>query len=61
VFNPLNFGQAYGIHVVLLPVTIVVLVAAHIAMVRVKGVVRPIGAPPSEGAPPRAAERQRPS
>lgn len=46
VFNPLNFGQAYGIHVVLLPVTLVVLVTLHIILVRLKGVVRPIGAPP---------------
>jgi quinol-cytochrome oxidoreductase complex cytochrome b subunit len=61
VFNPLNFGQAYGIHVVLLPVTIVVLVAAHIAMVRVKGVVRPIDAPPPGGAQAGAADRKRPS
>ncbi len=48
IFNPLNFGQAYGIHVVLLPVAIVVLVAVHIALVRVKGVVRPIDAPPPD-------------
>jgi quinol-cytochrome oxidoreductase complex cytochrome b subunit len=54
VFNPLNFGQAYGIHVVLLPVTLVALVAIHIVLVRLKGVVRPIGAPPP-GAPPAAA------
>lgn len=57
VFNPLNFGQAYGIHVVLLPVTLVVLVGIHIALVRLKGVVRPLGAPPP-GAPasPKEAE-----
>jgi len=48
-FNPLNFGQAYGIHVVLLPVTLVVLVVLHIALVRMKGVVRPIAAPPPGG------------
>ncbi len=46
IFNPLNFGQAYGIHVVLLPAAIVLLVAMHIVMVRIKGVVRPIDAPP---------------
>ncbi len=45
-FNPLNFGQAYGIHIMLLPVAIVLLVAVHITFVRMKGVVRPIGAPP---------------
>jgi quinol-cytochrome oxidoreductase complex cytochrome b subunit len=41
-FNVLNFGQMYGIHVVLLPVAIIVLVALHILWVRMKGVVRPI-------------------
>ena len=60
VFNPLNFGQAYGIHVVLLPVTLVALVAIHIALVRLKGVVRPIGAPPPGGVPasPKHEERR---
>lgn len=46
IFNPLDFGQSYGIHVVLLPVAIVLLVALHIVMVRIKGVVRPIDSPP---------------
>jgi quinol-cytochrome oxidoreductase complex cytochrome b subunit len=41
-FNVLNFGQMYGIHVVLLPAAIIVLVALHILWVRMKGVVRPI-------------------
>jgi quinol-cytochrome oxidoreductase complex cytochrome b subunit len=45
LFNPLNFGQAYGIHVMLLPVSVVLLTAAHIAMVRMNGIVLPIGAP----------------
>jgi ubiquinol-cytochrome c reductase cytochrome b subunit len=47
IFNPLNFGQAFGIHVVLLPVAIVLLVTLHIVMVRIKGVVLPIDAPVS--------------
>ncbi len=42
-FNVLNFGQMYGIHVMLLPVLVVALVAAHVLMVRIKGVVKPIG------------------
>jgi quinol-cytochrome oxidoreductase complex cytochrome b subunit len=42
-FNPLNFGQMYGLHVMLLPVIITVLVVLHIVQVRVKGVVKPIG------------------
>jgi len=41
-FNVLNFGQMYGIHVVLLPAAIVVLVGLHIVWVRLKGVVTPI-------------------
>jgi quinol-cytochrome oxidoreductase complex cytochrome b subunit len=44
-FNVLNFGQMYGIHVVLLPAAIIVLVALHILWVRMKGVVRPIESP----------------
>ena len=41
-FNVLNFGQMYGIHVMLLPAAIILLVALHIVWVRMKGVVRPI-------------------
>jgi ubiquinol-cytochrome c reductase cytochrome b subunit len=42
-FNVLNFGQMYGLHVMLLPITVTFLVVAHIVMVRSKGVVKPIG------------------
>jgi quinol-cytochrome oxidoreductase complex cytochrome b subunit len=42
-FNVLNFGQMYGLHVMLLPIAIIVLVVLHIVQVRMKGVVRPIG------------------
>jgi len=41
-FNVLNFGQMYGLHVMLLPIGITVLVAFHIVQVRMKGVVPPI-------------------
>lgn len=41
-FNPLNFGQMYGIHVMLAPVAVIALVAIHVVLVRVKGVVKPI-------------------
>ena len=41
-FNVLNFGQMYGIHVMLLPAAIVVLVVLHVIWVRMKGVVTPI-------------------
>jgi quinol---cytochrome c reductase cytochrome b subunit, bacillus type len=42
-FNVLNFGQMYGLHVMLLPITITFLVVVHIVMVRARGVVKPIG------------------
>ena len=42
-FNVLNFGQMYGIHVVLLPLAIAFLVGLHVLLVRMKGVVKPIG------------------
>jgi ubiquinol-cytochrome c reductase cytochrome b subunit len=43
-FNVLNFGQRYGLHVMLLPITITFLVVVHIVMIRSRGVVKPIGA-----------------
>jgi len=42
-FNVLNFGQMYGLHVMLIPAAVIVLVAVHIVLVRVHGVVPPIG------------------
>jgi len=41
-FNVLNFGQMYGIHVMLVPAAIIFLVALHLVQVRMRGVVRPI-------------------
>ena len=41
-FNVLNFGQMYGIHVVLIPLAVVFLVGLHVLLVRMKGVVKPI-------------------
>jgi quinol-cytochrome oxidoreductase complex cytochrome b subunit len=41
-FNVLNFGQMYGLHVMLLPIAVTFLVAWHIVMVRTRGVVKPI-------------------
>ncbi|MDQ6898651.1 MAG: cytochrome b N-terminal domain-containing protein [Candidatus Dormibacteraeota bacterium] len=41
-FNVLNFGQMYGLHVMLLPTGVVLLVAIHILLVRLHGVVKPI-------------------
>ena len=45
-FNPLNFGQMLGIHVMLLPILVTILVVIHVVQVRMRGVVRPLGAPP---------------
>jgi ubiquinol-cytochrome c reductase cytochrome b subunit len=40
-FNVLNFGQMYSWHVLLLPVAVIILVAAHVLLVRNHGVVPP--------------------
>jgi ubiquinol-cytochrome c reductase cytochrome b subunit len=40
-FNVTNFGQMYSWHVLLLPVTVVLLVGAHVLLVRRHGVVPP--------------------
>jgi quinol-cytochrome oxidoreductase complex cytochrome b subunit len=40
-FNLTNFGQMYSYHVLLLPVAVVLLVAAHVLLVRRHGVVPP--------------------
>ena len=40
-FNVLNFGQMYGMHILVLPAAIIGLVALHILLVRLRGVVRP--------------------
>lgn len=41
LFNPLNFGQMYSVHVIVLPLVVIGLVALHLFMVRMRGVVRP--------------------
>ncbi|HEX6349130.1 MAG TPA: cytochrome b N-terminal domain-containing protein [Candidatus Dormibacteraeota bacterium] len=41
-FNVLNFGQMYGLHVMLIPVAVTILVVVHIVAVRMRGVVKPI-------------------
>lgn len=48
-FNPLDFGQMYGLHVMLLPASVTFLAVMHIIQVRLRGVVRPLGAPPPSG------------
>jgi ubiquinol-cytochrome c reductase cytochrome b subunit len=41
-FNVLDYGQMYGLHVALLPIVVLSFLGVHIALVRFKGVVRPI-------------------
>lgn len=48
-FNVLDFGQMYGIHVMLLPILVTTLVVVHVLQVRMRGVVRPIEPAPSGG------------
>jgi quinol-cytochrome oxidoreductase complex cytochrome b subunit len=51
LFNVTNFGQQYGLHVMLFPIAVTLLVVLHIVQVRSRGVVRPIGDPvPAEEA-----------
>jgi ubiquinol-cytochrome c reductase cytochrome b subunit len=40
-FNVLNFGQIYGLHILLFPLLLVGLVAFHVVLVRLRGVVKP--------------------
>jgi ubiquinol-cytochrome c reductase cytochrome b subunit len=40
-FNVLNFGQMYGFHTAILPWVVALLIGIHLAMVRMRGVVRP--------------------
>jgi ubiquinol-cytochrome c reductase cytochrome b subunit len=42
-FNVLNYGQMYGLHIALLPMLVASLIGVHVLLVRMKGVVRPIG------------------
>jgi hypothetical protein len=42
-FNLMNFGQMLLFHVVLIPLVLIALVGAHILLVRMRGVVHPIG------------------
>jgi ubiquinol-cytochrome c reductase cytochrome b subunit len=46
-FNLLNFGQMLMWHIVLLPLVLVFLVAVHVVLVRIKGVVPPFEENPS--------------
>jgi Cytochrome b(N-terminal)/b6/petB len=56
-FNVTNFGQMYSYHVLLLPIAVVLLVGAHVLLVRRNGVVPPfelqrkLAASPAAGGP----------
>ncbi len=41
-FNPMNFGQMFMWHIVLMPLVLVVIIGAHILLVRVRGVSHPL-------------------
>ena len=41
-FDVLNFGQMYGLHIMLFPILVTTLVAIHVIQVRIRGVVKPI-------------------
>jgi quinol-cytochrome oxidoreductase complex cytochrome b subunit len=45
-FNTMNFGQALMLHIALIPLALVAIVALHVLLVRVHGVVPPIDALP---------------
>jgi ubiquinol-cytochrome c reductase cytochrome b subunit len=51
-FDVLNFGQMYGFHIIILPVAVAVLMAIHLILVRLKGVVKPYELPVSRGIRP---------
>ncbi len=46
--NPMDFGQAIMLHISLIPAAVILLVAVHVLLVRVRGVVPPIDARPSD-------------
>jgi len=50
-FNVTNFGQMYSYHVLLLPLAVVALVAAHVLLVRKHGIVPPFALPEDRAAP----------
>jgi ubiquinol-cytochrome c reductase cytochrome b subunit len=62
-FNVTNFGQMYSWHILLLPIAVVLLVSAHVLLVRKHGVVPPFElgerVPGADGRPDLAADRVR--
>ena len=54
-FNLTNFGQMYSYHVLLLPLAVVAIVAAHVLLVRKHGIVPPFQLTASQERPPSAS------
>jgi len=54
-FNLLNFGQMYGLHIFVIPLVIIGLIAIHVLLVRIHGVVEPI---PIKGLPDPATDER---
>jgi len=53
-FNVLNFGQMYGLHILFFPIAVGTLVAVHVVLVRVRGVVKPIDPPGAQATEPKS-------
>ncbi len=58
-FNLMNFGQMLLWHVVLMPLVLVALVGAHVLLVRIRGVSRPIASSNPRGREGRRLQRER--
>ena len=54
-WNAMNFGQMFMWHIVLMPVVLVVIIGAHILLVRVRGVAHPLPVKPARGRAARKA------
>ncbi|MHB8294416.1 MAG: cytochrome b N-terminal domain-containing protein [Acidimicrobiales bacterium] len=48
IFDAMNFGQALMLHIVFLPLVLVAIVAVHVLLVRVRGVVHPLHSDPDD-------------
>ncbi|MFF3734544.1 cytochrome b N-terminal domain-containing protein [Streptomyces sp. NPDC002476] len=55
-FNVLDFGQMFMWHIVLLPIAVAILAVWHMLLVRLRGVVPPIGTATPEPVPDRSRE-----
>ncbi|HEX2322991.1 MAG TPA: cytochrome b N-terminal domain-containing protein, partial [Streptosporangiaceae bacterium] len=55
IWNPMNFGQMFMWHIVLMPLILVALIGAHILLVRVRGVSHPLPEKPVRGRAARKA------